>query len=58
MFGFKHHVLLVPEITAANRIINAKTRLSSPIAGIQEACPDKIKDIQSPSETALCPILP
>jgi hypothetical protein len=47
-FRFKHHALiLVPEIKATNRIINATTRLATAIAGIQEAPPDKLEAIQS-----------
>jgi hypothetical protein len=46
-FQFKHHALLVPEITAINRIIDATTRLTTAIAGIQEAPRDKMEAIQS-----------
>jgi hypothetical protein len=47
-FRFKHHTLTVPKITATNRIIDATTRLTDAIAGIQEAPPDKWK-VPSPS---------
>jgi hypothetical protein len=46
-FHFKHHALPVPEKTATDRIINASTRLTTAIAGIQEAPPNKLQDIQS-----------
>jgi hypothetical protein len=51
-FCFKHHVLPVPEITATNRIIDATTKLTAAIAGIQEAPPNKLEAIQS-----LCTLL-
>jgi hypothetical protein len=46
-FQFKHHALPVPEIIATNRIIDAITRLTTAIAGIQEAPPNKMEAIQS-----------
>jgi hypothetical protein len=46
-FWFKHHALPVPEITATNKIIEATTRLTTAIAGIQEAPPNKMEAIQS-----------
>jgi hypothetical protein len=46
-FRFMHHAIPVPEITAINRIINATTRLSAAIAGIQDAPPNKMEAIQS-----------
>jgi hypothetical protein len=45
MFRFKHHAIPVPEITATNRIINATTRPTSTIDGIQDAPPNKIEAI-------------
>jgi hypothetical protein len=44
---FKHHVIPVPEITATNRIIDATTRLTAAIAGIQDAPPNKMEAIRS-----------
>jgi hypothetical protein len=52
MFRFKHHAIPVLEITATNRIIDATTRLTAAIAGIQDAPPDKMEAIQS-----LCKLL-
>jgi hypothetical protein len=52
MFRFKHPAIPVPEITATNRIINATTRLTAAIAGIQDAPPNKLEAIQS-----LCTLL-
>ncbi len=40
-FQFKHHAILVLEITATNRIIDATARLAAAIAGIQDAPPEK-----------------
>jgi hypothetical protein len=51
-FCFKHHAIPVPEITATDRIIDATTRLTATIAGIQDAPPDKMETIQS-----LCTLL-
>ncbi len=51
-FRFKHYAILVPEIIATNKIINATTRLTATIAGIQDAPPHKIEAIQS-----LCTLL-
>ncbi len=51
-FRFKHHAIPVLEITATNRIIDATTRLTAAIAGIQEAPPNKMEAIQS-----LCTLL-
>jgi hypothetical protein len=45
-FQFKHHAIPVPEITATNRIIDATTRLTTAIAGIQDAPPDNMDAIQ------------
>jgi hypothetical protein len=50
-FRFKHHAIPVPE-TATNRIIDATTRLTATIAGIQDAPPDETEAIQS-----LCTLL-
>jgi hypothetical protein len=52
MFQFKHHAIPVPEITATNRIIDATTRLTAAIAGVQDAPPNRMKAIQS-----LCTLL-
>jgi hypothetical protein len=46
-FQFKHHAIPVPEITATNRIIDATTRLTATIAGIQDAPPAKMEAILS-----------
>jgi hypothetical protein len=46
-FRFKHHAIPVPKISAANRIIDATTRLTAVIAGIQDTPPDKMEAIQS-----------
>jgi hypothetical protein len=46
-FRFKHHAIPVPEITATKKIINATTRLTAAIAGIQDAPPNKLEAIQS-----------
>jgi hypothetical protein len=46
-FCFKHHAIPVLEITATNRIIDATTRLTTAIAGIQDAPPDEMEAIQS-----------
>jgi hypothetical protein len=43
----KHHAIPVPEIMATNRIINATTRLTATIVGIQDPPPDKMEAIQS-----------
>jgi hypothetical protein len=43
MFRFKHHAIPVPEKTATNRIIDATTRLTTSIAGIQDTPPAKWK---------------
>jgi hypothetical protein len=51
-FCFKHHAILVPEITTTNRIIDATTRLVAAIAGIQDAPPNKMEATQS-----LCTLL-
>jgi hypothetical protein len=51
-FQFKHHAIPVPEMTAINRIIDATTRLTATIAGIQDAPPNKMEAIQS-----LCTLL-
>jgi hypothetical protein len=51
-FRFKHHAIPVPEITATNRIIDATTRLTAAIDGIQDAPPNKMEAIQS-----LCTLL-
>jgi hypothetical protein len=51
-FQFKHHSIPVPEIIATNRIIDATTRLTTAIAGIQDAPPDKMEATQS-----LCKLL-
>jgi hypothetical protein len=52
MFRFKHHAIPVLDITATNRIIDATTRLTAAIAGIQDAPPNKMEAIQS-----LCTLL-
>jgi len=52
-FQFKHHAIPVPEITGTDRFIDATTRLTAAIAGIQDAPPDKMEVIQS-----LCTLLP
>jgi hypothetical protein len=44
-FRFKHHAIPVPEIMAANRIIDATERLTAAIACIQNAPPKKIEAI-------------
>ncbi len=46
-FRFKHHAIPVPEITATDRIIDATSRLTAAIAGIQDAPPNKMEAIQS-----------
>jgi hypothetical protein len=46
-FQFKHHAIPVPEITATDRIIDATTRLTAAIAGVQDAHPNKMEAIQS-----------
>jgi hypothetical protein len=46
-FRFKHHAMPVPKMTATNRIINATTRLTAIIAGIQNAPPNETEAIQS-----------
>ncbi len=51
-FCFKHHAIPVPEITATNRIIDATTRLTAAITGVQVAPPNKMEAIQS-----LCTLL-
>ncbi len=51
-FHFKHHAIPVAEITATNRIIDATTRLTTTIAGVQGAPPNKMEAIQS-----LCTLL-
>jgi hypothetical protein len=45
-FCFKHHAIPVLEITATDRIINATTKLTAAIAGIQDAPPNKMEAIQ------------
>ena len=40
-FQFNHHAIPIPDITATNRIIDATTRLTAAIAGIQDAPPKK-----------------
>jgi hypothetical protein len=60
-FQFKHHALPDPEITATNRMIDATTRLTAAIAGIQEAPPNEMEAIQSLCTLLLsksAPILP
>jgi hypothetical protein len=51
-FQFKHHAIPVPEIIATDRVIDAITRLTATIAGIQDAPLDKMEFIQS-----LCTLL-
>jgi hypothetical protein len=51
-FQFKHHAIPVPDITATDRIIDAITRLTATIAGVQDAPPNKMEAIQS-----LCTLL-
>jgi hypothetical protein len=51
-FCFKHHAIPIPEITATNRIIDATTRLTAAIAGIQDSPPNEMEAIQS-----LCTLL-
>jgi hypothetical protein len=51
-FQFKHHAIPVPEITGTDRFIDATTRLTTAIAGVQDAPPDKMEAIQS-----LCTLL-
>jgi hypothetical protein len=51
-FSFKHHAIPVPEINVTDRIINATTRLTAAIAGIQDAPPKKMESTQS-----LCTLL-
>jgi hypothetical protein len=51
-FHFKHHAIPVPKIPATNRIIDATTRLTAAIAGIQDSPPDEMEAIQS-----LCTLL-
>jgi hypothetical protein len=51
-FQFKHHAIPVLDITATNRIIDATTRLTAAIAGIQDAPPNEMEAIQS-----LCTLL-
>jgi hypothetical protein len=46
-FRFQHHALLVPHITATNRILQATERLADTIAGVQEAPPYKLAAITS-----------
>ncbi len=46
-FWFKHHALLVPEISVINRIIDATMRLTATIAGIQKAPPNEMAAIKS-----------
>jgi hypothetical protein len=58
MFRFKHHAILVLEITATNRIIDATTRLTTAIAGIKEAPPDKMEAIQSLCTLLLMKVVP
>jgi hypothetical protein len=45
-FRINHHAIPVPEITATGRIIDATTRLTAAIAGVQDAPPNKIEAIQ------------
>jgi hypothetical protein len=52
MFRFKHHSIPVSGITATNRIIDATTRLTAAIAGVQDVPPNKMEAIQS-----LCTLL-
>jgi hypothetical protein len=51
-FLFKHHAIPVLDITATDRIINATTRLTTAIAGGQDAPPKEMEAIQS-----LCTLL-
>jgi hypothetical protein len=46
-FGFCHHTILVPTITATDRILHAMARLTAPITGVQEAPPDELAAIQA-----------
>jgi hypothetical protein len=47
MFQFKHHAIPVAEITATDRINDTTTRLTTAIASILDAPPNKIEAIQS-----------
>jgi hypothetical protein len=51
-FRFMHHAIPVPEISATDRIIDATTRLTAAIAGIQDAPPNEMEAIES-----LCALL-
>jgi hypothetical protein len=51
-FQFKHHAITVPAITATDRIIGATPSLTTAIASIQDAPPNKMKAMQS-----LCTLL-
>jgi hypothetical protein len=46
-FRFKHHAIPVPEITATDRIINATSRLTAAIAGVQDAPLNEMEANQS-----------
>jgi hypothetical protein len=52
MFRFRYLAIPVLKITATDRIIDATTRLTTAIAGIQDAPPNKMEAIQS-----LCTLL-
>jgi hypothetical protein len=45
-FCFKHHAIPVPEIITTDRNIDATSRLTAAIAGIQDAPPNKMEAIQ------------
>jgi hypothetical protein len=55
-FGFCHHAIAVPTITATDQILHATERFTVAIAGIQEALPDKSKPYAH-SSLAKCPRL-
>jgi hypothetical protein len=46
-FRFCHHAISVPSITATDRILDATTRLTAAIEGVQEAPPNELITIQA-----------
>ena len=46
-FRFNHHSILVPKITATDRILDTTARLTAAIKGVQEAPPDELAAIQA-----------
>jgi len=46
-FGYNHHAIPVPKITATNRILEATACLTAAIEGVQESPPDKLAAIQA-----------